>query len=232
MTDLKRLRTALVGAGAGLGITALGLMSAAPAFAQVSPLSSPAACAAAGNEVRITATDAALSPTGPGGTAPFTGNAVVTVECFTAGGANLGSIANAQLTLTAAAAAGFPATYTLQSAECVAGTTPPATSPAAGTAGNPIACNLGADGTLTFNVTSNNLNTTGTIGIQVVGTYGVGDGNLQGRTDTRLITAPGVANPGATPELSSIALFGTGALGMGGYAAMRVRTARRRRDEA
>ena len=43
----------------------------------------------------------------------------------------------------------------------------------------------------------------------------------------------GVGNPpsAATPELDSLALFGTGAAGMAGYALMRIR-ARRRQDNS
>ena len=50
--------------------------------------------------------------------------------------------------------------------------------------------------------------------------------NIPGNDLTRII---GLA---PTPELDSIALFGTGAMGMAGYALMRMRAARGRREES
>ena len=41
-------------------------------------------------------------------------------------------------------------------------------------------------------------------------------------------TGPEAPSPGATPELDSLVLFGTGLLGAGGYALTRLRAARRR----
>jgi hypothetical protein len=50
------------------------------------------------------------------------------------------------------------------------------------------------------------------------------NGNAGGNGNGNAFSPPSVA---ATPELDSLALFGTGAMGMAGYALMRIRAGRR-----
>jgi hypothetical protein len=205
----KQLRLA-----AGLGLVGMALISAIPASAAAT--TTTADCQAGGGAVRISGQDVALSA-GPGaGGVPFTGDGQFSITCV-GGSHNTALVTDKSLELTATSTASVPGggtpSFILSGADIA-------------TAGNPVITNVLTSGTTTIHVESDtpDLNL-------IVQTPDSGVGLLSqvvtgsARSVTNLIFAQ-------TPELDSIALFGTGAVGMIGYAMMRMRAARGRRENS
>jgi hypothetical protein len=211
-------------------MTAATLLSAAPAFAAPNDPLTRAQCAATnvgGGELgRLgirPGQDAVLSP-GGGGFFVSEENVVHVFCTNSTGTVDAGFITDVSVTVTAIDNQGPPGT-TFEVAPTSGGPWSP------GTTGFTTPVNA-ANGNVSFFIRSNSPEVTGaTVNITV---------GQHTETTTACTGTPGctvfnggpitVAAPGATPELSSVALFGSGALGMAGFAFARLRAKRRERD--
>ncbi len=148
----------------------------------------------------------------------FQGTGLVEVFCQSATHTNLGGIQGAKVQISATPEPGIATTFLINNVP------------------GPVV--IGPfDGSATFTLTSHTPN----LNLQV-STDPTADGAIGSHTETVIaafgqnISGPPIAQEGgifaATPELDSIALFGTGAMGMAGYAIMRMRAARGRREES
>lgn len=218
---------ALVGVSAGLGMTAATLLSAAPAFAAPTTPLTQAQCAATdvgGGELGRLAIrpgkDIVLLPDGGGYFVSDT--STVHVFCTNAAGtADAGFITNVSVTLNAVNAGFSSATFEISA------------NGGAFVPGNPgptVAVNP-ANGNVDFVIRSNSPDVTGATVAVRVGTHTETTANCDATPGcTSFNGGPITTVPGATPELSSVALFGSGALGMAGFAFARLRAKRREQN--
>jgi len=213
----KQLRLA-----AGVGLLTATLMSTGSASA--AGLTQTACESARGvpaprvrNEVGLLSAGDIVMTLQPDGS--FQGTGVIEVFCKGPTGADLGGIQGAKVQISATPDAGVATTFLINNV-----TGPVIIGP--------------FDSSATFTLTSHTPN----LNLQVSADPNA-DGALGSHTET-VIAAFGQTLTGnhpisqeggifaATPELDSIALFGTGAMGMIGYATMRMRAARGRREES
>jgi hypothetical protein len=220
---------ALLGVSAGLGMTAAMLLSAAPAFAAPTDPLTRAQCAAlavgGGETGRLgirPGQDAVL--TADGGGFFVSEENVVHVFCTnSSGNVDAGFITDVSVTVTAVDNQPPPGT-TFEVAPALGGPWSP------GTTGFTAAVNP-ANGNVSFFIRSNSPEVTGATVAITVGQHTETTTACTGTPGCTVFNGgPITVVPGATPELSSVALFGSGALGMAGFAFARLRAKRREQN--
>jgi len=228
MMKLERARVAIAGVGAGLALLGASMVAPLSAFALTGPQTEAQCVGVAGQKLAIRPGQPIALSAGTGTNAGFFVSAGETVHVFctdTAGTADFGPITDATVHITAVNSGLSSATFEVSTA-----LNGPYTSGATGI--DVPVVNSGANaGDVTFFIRSNSPAVTGLVATMTVGSHTetiVNCDSLNGCTSG--VTGPinAIGSPAATPELSSIALFGSGALGLGGLAFTRVRSARRK----
>lgn len=191
----------------GLAVVGAALLGVGTAAA------SPATnCTAAGGAVRIDAGDIIMRPTGVSSPA-WTGSQQYLLYCNDTSHPLVGQA----VTLSASSATLPASDFTFENETGY--------TDLSGT-GNPVTATTDSSGHMHFTINSNVSNLNVDVAVQQYGEVGVG---------VAVSTGGGTIGGGTilaqTPELDSIALFGTGAMGMAGYAIMRLRAARARRED-
>jgi len=232
--NFKRFKGALVGASAAIAMVGGSLL--APLTASAADPTA-AQCLAGGNQVSVRPGQPVIlfNPPAADGFSYSTAQISHTFCSDPSGATDFGPVPDVTLQLQASNA-GF-STATFQIALVPSAATNCSTVPSASYQNPPVTTTPNANGDVFYCVRSNSSDVTGaTVSIRVgthtetitacVGVGGAGQGCVGNGNFGPIIVQP------ATPELGSVALFGTGALGLAGYGLARIRKVRREEQES